>query len=81
MSALLALMSASAFFTILMVDPSVDLFGLRKMSSQPAGATNELSELSGLPVRGEGGQMRLRDGVVYEGSLVRDSGGWEFINY
>ena len=55
MLALLALMSASAFFTSLMVDPSVDLFRFHKMSSQPAGATNELKELSRLPVRVKGG--------------------------
>jgi hypothetical protein len=74
-------MSASAFFTSQIVDPSVDLFGFRKMSSQPAGAMNELNESSGSPVRGEGGRMRLRDGAVYEGSLVGESGGREFINY
>jgi hypothetical protein len=80
-SALLALMSATAALTSLIVDSSVALLGLRSMSSHPAGATKELNGLSRFPVRGEGGRMGLRDGAVYEGSLVGESGGRVFIAY
>ena len=45
----------------------------------PAGATKELSGSSMFLVRGEGGQMELRDGAEYEGSLVGELGGHEFI--
>ena len=78
-SATFALMFVSAVLTSLMVDLSVALFGLRRMSSHPAGATNELSGSSRFPVSGEGGRMGVKDGAEYEGSLVGESGGG-FIN-
>ena len=78
-SSLFALMSAIAALTSLIVDPSVALSGLRSMSSHPAGATKELTGSSRFPVSGEGGRMGLREGAVYEGSLVGESGGRVFI--
>ena len=81
MSVLFAPISAIAALTSLIVDPSVALSGLRRMSSQPTGAMKELKGLLGFSVRGEGGQMVFREGAVYEGSLVGESGGHEFIIY
>ena len=76
-SVLLVLMSATAALTSLIIDPSVALLGLRSMSPHLAGAMKELSGSLGLPVRGEGGQMGVREGAEYEGSLVGESGGCE----
>ena len=73
-SVLLVLMSATAALTSLIIDPSVALLGLHSMSLHPAGAMKELSGLR-FPVRGEGGGMGLRDGAVYEGSLVGNPAG------
>ena len=76
-SVVFAQMSVIAALTSLIVDPSVALLGLRSMSSHPAGAMKELSGSLGLPVRGEGGRMGVREGAEYEGSLVGESGGCE----
>ena len=81
MSVLFAPISAIAALTSLIVDPSIALSGLRRMSSQPIGVMKELKGSLGFPVRGEGGQMAFREGAVYEGSLVGESGGREFIIY
>jgi hypothetical protein len=76
-----ALILVSATLTSLMVEPCVALFGLRRMSSHPAGAINEFSGSSRFPVRGDGGRMGLKEGAEYEGSLVGESGGRESIDY
>ena len=81
MLVLFALILAIAALTSLIVDPSIALSGLRRMSSQPIGVMKELKGSLGFPVRGEGGQMAFREGAVYEGSLVGESGGREFIIY
>jgi len=56
-------MLASAALTSLIVEPLDALFGLRRISSHPAGATNEFSGSSMFPVRGEGGRMGFKDGA------------------
>jgi hypothetical protein len=57
----LVLILTSVALTSLMVEPLVALFGLRGISSHPAGATNELSGSLRFPVRGKGGRMRFKD--------------------
>ena len=75
-----ALILVTASLMSLMVDPSAALFGLQRMSLHLAGVTNEFYGSSRFPVSGEGGRIGLKDRAEYEGSLVGESGGCDFID-